>query len=74
MPADGVVADHVSEETRDIAQAVCFVAMDSVIVVGKCSLKEIGPEAIDLGESFTDKPVELGVCSFLGTTLDDHRR
>jgi hypothetical protein len=54
VPADGVVADHVSEETRDVAEAVCFVAVDSVIVVGKCSLEEIGPEAIDLGEAFTD--------------------
>lgn len=41
VPSDGIVADHMSEETRDVPQAVCFIAVNSVIIVCEGSLKEI---------------------------------
>ena len=36
MPADGVGADEVTEKAGDVTKAVGLVAMDCVIVVGKC--------------------------------------
>lgn len=41
VPSDGIVADHMPKETRDVSQAVCLIAMDSVVIVRKCSLEEI---------------------------------
>lgn len=74
MPADGIVADHVSEETSDVTQTVCLVAVNRVVVFGKCSLEQVRPQAIDLCEPLSNQAVELGVGSFLGATLDNHRR
>ena len=36
MPAYGVRAYEVAKEASNVAEAVGFVAMDCVIVVGKC--------------------------------------
>lgn len=72
MPADGIIADHVSKETSDIAQAICLVAVNRVVVFSKGSLKQVRPQAINLCESLSNQSVELGVCSFLGATLDNH--
>lgn len=73
MPSDGVVADHVSKEPRDVAQTVGFITVDRVIIFGERSLKQVRPEPVDLGESLTDQAVKFGVCSLLRTALDDHR-
>lgn len=73
MPPDGIVADHVPKEPRDVAQAIRFVAMDGFIVVGKCSLVQIRPQTVDLCESLANQTVELRIGAFLGAALDNHR-
>lgn len=73
MPANRVGADHVAEEASNVAESVCLVAVDCVVVLGECSFEEVRPEAIDLSKSFTDQAVELRIRALLGATFDDHR-
>jgi hypothetical protein len=61
-----------TEELSDVAEFVGFITMNSIVVFGKSGLEQVGPKTVDLGKSFSDQTVELGVCSFLGTTFDDH--
>lgn len=35
MPANSVVAEKMAKEASDVAQSVCFVAMDGLVVFGK---------------------------------------
>jgi hypothetical protein len=72
MPTKGIVAEQMSKEPRDVAETICFVAVNGVVVLGKRLLEQIGPQSIDLGESLTDQSVELGVRPLLRATLDDH--
>lgn len=74
VPANGVIAEHVSEEPCNIPQAICLVAVDGVVVRGERGLKQVRPETVNLGKPFSDQAVELGVCPFLGATLDNHGR
>jgi hypothetical protein len=74
VPANGVVADHMSEETRDIAQAIGFIPVNRIVVFRERRLKKVRPETIDLCEPFPNQTVELGVCPLLRATLNDHRR
>lgn len=41
MPSDGVIAEHVPEEPGDVAQTICFIAVDGVVVLGECGLVQI---------------------------------
>jgi hypothetical protein len=43
MPADSIIAENMAKEASNVAQSVCFVAMDGLVIFGKCLLKEIGP-------------------------------
>lgn len=72
MPANGVRAEHVAEESGNVAQLVRVVAVDGVVVLCECLLKEVGPEPVDLGKSLGNETVELGVRLLLRTALDDH--
>jgi hypothetical protein len=74
VPANGVIAEHVSEKPCDVPQAIRLVAVDSVVVLGECGLKQVRPETVNLGKPFSNQAVELGVCPFLGATLDNHGR
>jgi hypothetical protein len=62
----------VSKQSTDVSQLVGFVSMDRFVIVSKRLLERIGPHAVELAESLSDQSVELGVRSFLRTTLDDH--
>lgn len=39
VPANGVIAEHVPEEPRNVSQAIRLVAMNSVVVLGERGLK-----------------------------------
>lgn len=41
MPTNGIVADEMTEELGNIAQFICFVTMDGIVVLGKGSLKQV---------------------------------
>lgn len=41
MPTNRVVADEVTEELGNVAQFVCFVTMDGIVVLGKGSLEQV---------------------------------
>lgn len=41
MPTDRVVADEMAKELGNVAQFVCFVTMDGIVVLGKGSLKQV---------------------------------
>ena len=72
VPAKGIGAEQVAKEASNVAKPVRLVSMDGVVVFGKRSLKQVGPETVNLGKSFSNKTVELGVCALLRATLDDH--
>lgn len=74
MPANGIIAEHMSEEPCNVPQAIRLIPVDGVVVFSKRGLEQIGPEAVDLGESLSNQAKELGVCPFLRATLNNHRR
>jgi hypothetical protein len=74
MPANGVGTEQVSEKARDIAESVGLVSMNGVVVLCKCLLEEVGPQAVEFGESFAHEAKEFGIGFLLRTALDDHRR
>jgi hypothetical protein len=74
MPANGVIAKHMSKEACNVPQTVRLVAVNSVVVFGECGLEQVRPEAVNLSKPLSNQTIELGVCPFLGATLDDHRR
>jgi hypothetical protein len=41
MPANSIITEDVAEEASNVAQSVCFVAMDGLVVFGEGLLKEI---------------------------------
>jgi hypothetical protein len=41
MPTNSIVADQVAKELCDVAEAVCFITMDGIIVFGKGSLEQV---------------------------------
>ena len=74
MPANGIGAEEVAEEAGNVAEAISFVAMNRVIVMGEGILKEFFPEAVEAAETFGDEAKELAVGSFLAAHLNDHGR
>lgn len=48
--------------------------MDGLVVFGKRLLKEIAPQAVNLGEALANKAKELGIRLLLRATLDNHGR
>lgn len=74
VPANRICANHVAEEPGNVAQPIRLIPMDCVVVFGECGLEQVGPQTIDLCESFPDQSVEFGVGTFLRATLDDHGR
>lgn len=74
VPANRIGADHVAEEPRDVAQSIGLIPMDCVVVFGKSSLEQVGPQTVDLREPFANEPIELRVRSLLRATLDNHGR
>lgn len=41
MPTNGIVADEMAEELGNIAQFICFVTVDGIVVLSKGSLKQV---------------------------------
>ena len=74
MPAYGIGAEEVAEQAGNVAEAVSFVAMNRVIVMGEGILKEFFPEAVEAAEAFRDKAKELAISSFLAAHFNDHGR
>lgn len=73
VPADSVRGKEVSEELSDNSQAICFVAVNGVVVLDKGGFEELIPHAVDFAKTLTNQAEEFVVGSLLGTTLDDHR-
>lgn len=71
-PGNTVRCEKVTKETRYIAQLVGFVSVDRLVVFHKRFLETVGPHTVEFTESFADKTVEIRICAFLGTTLDNH--
>jgi hypothetical protein len=74
VPANGVVAEHMSKEPCNVPQAVRLIAVDSVVVFGERGLKQVRPEPVNLGKPLSNQTIKLGVSAFLRATLDDHGR
>lgn len=74
MPANGVIAEHMSEESCNVPQAIRLIAVNSIVVIGERGLEQVSPEAVNLGKPLSNQTIELGVCPFLGATLNDHGR
>lgn len=72
VPANCISAYHVAEEPSNVAQSIRLIPMDCVVVFGKSSFIQVGPQTVNLGEPFTNQSVELGVRTLLRATLDDH--
>ena len=71
-PRDRIGGEKVSEEASDIPETVCFVAVDSQVVVCESTLKAFVPNAVQLAETLANEAVERRVRSLLRATLDDH--
>jgi hypothetical protein len=41
MPTNSIIADQVAKELCDVAEAVRFITMDSIIVFSKGSLEQV---------------------------------
>lgn len=41
MPTNRIVANEVAEELGNVAQFVCFITMDGIVVLGKGGLKQV---------------------------------
>jgi hypothetical protein len=74
VPANGIGRKKVAEELCDDAKTVGFQTMNRIVVLDKRSLEELVPHAVDLAKTLTDQAEELVISTFLGATLDDHRR
>lgn len=72
VPANGIVADQVPEELRNVAEFVRFITMDGIVVLGEGRLEEIRPKTVDFCEPLSNQTVKFGVGSFLGATFNDH--
>jgi hypothetical protein len=59
VPADGVGAEHMAEETSNIAQPIGFKSMNRVVILGESGLKKVTPKTVNLREPLSNKPVEL---------------
>lgn len=64
-PSHGVRGEHVPEETRDVSQAVGFVAMYCVIVLAEAFLESVSPNTVELAELFPYEAVVLAIGTFL---------
>lgn len=61
-----------AKEAANITELVGFISMNGVIILLERFLERIGPNSVKLAESLADETVKVGVCSFLGTTFDNH--
>lgn len=59
VPSNGIGANEMAKEARNVSQSVCFVSMDSVIIFGEGILEKLGPKTIDLGKPLPDEAIEL---------------
>ncbi|KAI3483060.1 hypothetical protein L1887_54081 [Cichorium endivia] len=71
-PAHTVGRIEVTEEARDVAEAVGLVSMDGVVVVAEALFEVVGPLAMELAEALAHVAVELAVGALLGAALYDH--
>ena len=72
MPAHAVRAEHMSKEASDVAKSVGLVAMNSIVILCKGLLEEVGPKTVELCKTLTNEAVEFRISAFLRTTFDDH--
>lgn len=61
-----------AKETANVTQLVGFISMNGIVILLKRFLECIGPNSVKLAESLADETVKVGICSFLGTTFDNH--
>lgn len=61
-----------TKETTDISEFVGLVSMDSFVVFPERLLEAVGPDSVQLAESFSDKTVKVGIGAFLRATFDNH--
>lgn len=59
MPSNSIGAYEMTEKACNVSQSVCFVSMDSVIILGEGLLEKLGPKAVDLGKPLPNKAIEL---------------
>lgn len=71
-PRYSVGRHEMTEEARNVAQAVRLVPVDCGVVVVECLLEGIRPYAIEFAEPLADQAVESRVRTLLRATLDDH--
>jgi hypothetical protein len=63
-----------AEKPSNVSKAVCFVAMYGVVVFGERLFELICPKTVYPGKTLADKAIKLGICPFLRTALNNHRR
>jgi hypothetical protein len=63
-----------AKKPSDVSKAVGFIAVDGVIVLGKRLFELICPKSVYAGEALANQAIEFGICLFLRTALDNHRR
>lgn len=71
-PINAVRSEEVAEETRDVAQPVCFVTVYRVVEASEGFLETFMPHSVEFGETLTDKSIELVISAFLRTALYYH--
>lgn len=71
-PGDAVRGEKVTKESTDVTQFIGLVSMDCVVVPLERLLEVFSPNPVQFAEPFANETVELGVGSFLRTTLHDH--
>lgn len=54
MPADGVARKKVAEELRNDAQAICFVAVNGVVILREHAFEKVSPKSVELAEALAD--------------------
>jgi hypothetical protein len=74
LPPNRVGRQEVPEKLSDDSQAVRFVPMDRLVILGEHVLKQVLPEAIELAKSLSNETEKLVVCAFLTAAFDDHGR
>lgn len=72
MPAESVGREHVSKKFGNVADFVGFVAMNGIIILAEGVFEEVGPHAVDLGESLADEAVEFSIGALLRAALHHH--
>ena len=71
-PADTVGGNESAKESCNVAQSICLVSVDRVVVVAEGLFKALGPDAIELAETLSHVAVKLAVCTLLRAAFDNH--